>query len=178
MIKRKWLNRDEVKTILEKEVIIKYRNDEFFTGYVSILDLKKVEKTTIVNICGKDRCVLKDGHKWVQWLPKGEKYSVIAIYDENKYLTEWYVDILKNQGTEENGMPYYDDLFLDVVIFRDGSMILLDEDELLEALNNKEITREEYDLAYEEGKKILNRFRDNIDKEVKYTEEMVSYIEK
>ena len=75
-------------------------------------------------------------------------------------------------------MPYYDDLFLDVVIFRDGAMTLVDEDELLEALNNKEITKEEYNFAYEEGEKILRRFKNNIEKEVKYTEQIMSYIEK
>lgn len=176
MIKRKWLNRDEVKTILKKDIVIKYRSDEIFEGYVSLVKLEEVKETTIINICGKDRCVLKDGHSWVQWLPKDENYAIIAIYDENNYLTEWYVDILLGQGVEENGMPYYDDLFLDVIVFRDGSITVVDEDELLEALNNNEITRLEYDFAYSEGKKIIERFRDNINKEVKYTEDMLYYI--
>lgn len=178
MIKRKWLDRREVKTILKKDFKITHRKDEFFEGYVSFLKIKEVKSTTVVNICGKERTVLRTGHSWLQWLPKDEYYAVIAIYDENDYLIEWYVDIILAQGIEEGDIPYYDDLFLDVVIFRDGEITLLDEDELLEALEKKDITKENYDLAYKEGKKILNRFKGNIEKEVEYAENMRDYINK
>lgn len=176
MIKRKWLDRKEIENILEKDLIINYRKDEIFEGYVSFLELKKVKEEIKVNLCGKNRTVLKDGHCWLQWLPKDKNYAVIAIYDENKKLIEWYIDIILGQGVEKGNMPYYDDLFLDVVVFTDGNMLFLDEDELLEALKANEITKEQYKLAYEEGNKILNEFKENFQDKINYTNEMLEYI--
>jgi predicted RNA-binding protein associated with RNAse of E/G family len=51
----------------------------------------------------------------------------------------------------ETGFPWYDDLYLDVVVLADGSFHLLDEDELDEALQEGKITQDEYDIAWQEA---------------------------
>ena len=67
-------------------------------------------------------------------------------------------------------VPYAEDLYLDVVQTKNNNFIILDEDELKEALDKNEITDKEYDMAYlvkdkiiknyssEENFKELNRF--------------------
>ena len=57
---------------------------------------------------------------------------------------------------KENGLPYEDDLYLDVVETPKGEIILLDEDELKEALDRRELTKEEYENAYKEAEKLMN----------------------
>lgn len=72
------------------------------------------------------------------------------MYNQNKEIIEWYFDISKEIGSE-NGVSYEDDLYLDVVVNPDGEIILLDEDELKEALDRLEISKEDYDMAYNEA---------------------------
>ena len=54
-----------------------------------------------------------------------------------------------------NGIPYIDDLYLDLVIRANGNQRVLDEDELLEALNRKEISEDEYNLANKTKESLL-----------------------
>lgn len=78
----------------------------------------------------------------------------------------YYFDISLGNNVD-NDRPYYDDLYLDIIYGADSDnkTIVLDVDELLEALQNEEITKTEYDLAnsvcsklveeIEEGKNIF-----------------------
>ena len=49
-------------------------------------------------------------------------------------------------------MPYLEDLYLDIVLLPTGEIVLLDGDELIEALAKQVITQQEYDSAYSEAK--------------------------
>ena len=62
-----------------------------------------------------------------------------AAYDEKNEIIEWYFDIARCIG-KENGIPYEDDFYLDVVLTPNGKIILLDEDEFEEAFKRNEIT--------------------------------------
>ena len=79
--------------------------------------------------------------------PDNSNYALTIMFDDNENLIEWYFDIAKKVGIE-NGVPYEDDLYLDMVITPQGSKLILDEDELQEALNRGEITKEDATLAY------------------------------
>ena len=72
-------------------------------------------------------------------------------FNEKNEVIEWYFDISRRIGIE-NGIPYEDDLYLDVVVKPNGEIFLLDEDELKEAYDRLEINETEY----QEAKKIAN----------------------
>lgn len=55
------------------------------------------------------------------------------------------------------GIPFEDDLYLDVVVTSEGKIILLDEDELKGALDRMEITNREYKEAYKEANRLIDR---------------------
>jgi predicted RNA-binding protein associated with RNAse of E/G family len=78
------------------------------------------------------------------------------MFNENLEIVQWYFDIIKSSGLDERGIPYFDDLYLDVVALPPDDILLLDEDELEEALQCKDITKEDYDLAYEEAEQIIS----------------------
>ena len=44
-------------------------------------------------------------------------------------------------------MPYFDDLYLDLVIYADGTVVVDDMDELEDALASGDITNEQFELA-------------------------------
>ncbi|MGL4989663.1 MAG: DUF402 domain-containing protein [Sarcina sp.] len=177
MLKRKWFDRREVADkILEKKFSFIKRQDDEFTGYIGYLNLNKVYKTKMMNIGGKNRCILKNGHTWLEWMEVDKNYCVIAIFDENENLIEYYIDIILEQGIDVDGIPYYDDLYLDVVVFPDNKCVIyLDEDELLEAFENKIITKEIYDKAYKVGNELIDRYENNLEKEIDYTKNMLRY---
>ena len=70
--------------------------------------------------------------------------------DGNADVIGYYFDVSRGNGIEEN-IPYYDDLYLDIVYSPGDNNFteILDEDELLEALNTGKITREDFDFANE-----------------------------
>ena len=96
------------------------------------------------------------------------KIKLTAIYDDNNNIIEWYFDIARKIG-KDNGVPYEDDLYLDVVVTPSGDVILLDEDELKEAFDKKEMTKEEYDEAYKIADDLMERLKNNKDKLQEYT---------
>ena len=72
-----------------------------------------------------------------------------AFIDNELKTISYYFDISLGNGLE-NGRPYYDDLFLDIVYGADtnNNIKVLDEDELLDALEKGIITKKEFDLAH------------------------------
>jgi predicted RNA-binding protein associated with RNAse of E/G family len=59
-------------------------------------------------------------------------------------------------GVDERGVPCYEDLYLDIVISPEGETLLLDVDELDEALRLGEITQSQYDFAWHEASALLD----------------------
>ncbi|MCL2461910.1 MAG: DUF402 domain-containing protein [Defluviitaleaceae bacterium] len=105
---------------------------------------------------GRERlCLAGSGVKWLMYLPLNEKWCVTTFYSPENKILEWYFDISKSNFLDETGMPCTDDIFLDLVILPDGRTVTLDADELRDALENGEITAEDYDNAYKVHNEIL-----------------------
>lgn len=58
-------------------------------------------------------------------------------------------------------VPYAKDLYLDVVQTKENYFIIIDQDELDEALKTKDITIEDYNLAEDVAKKIMKKYQPN-----------------
>lgn len=80
-------------------------------------------------------------------IPKNENYAMRVFFNNKKEILEYYFDVsLENGVDKEAGIPYYDDLFIDVTKTKD-KVEVLDEDELEEALDNNEISITDFELA-------------------------------
>ena len=66
--------------------------------------------------------------------------------------------MIKESGIE-NGIPYNLDIYLDLVITPFYEKYVLDEDELEEALENKMIGKEEYNLAYDTLHRLEEKYK-------------------
>jgi uncharacterized protein len=62
-----------------------------------------------------------------------------------------------------------DDLYLDVVVLSDGAIMVLDEDELQEALETKDITQEDYEMAYSIANDLIRRLEGNMEELIKFS---------
>lgn len=160
--KRYWINlkkRYAVLHIREKVTNFEYKNihvkEENFTGDIYFYHFTEgVDRFVIPN----GKCILDEGYKWLEFYDYNSKIKLTAFYDDNNVISEWYFDIAREIG-KENGLSYEDDMYLDVLLTDEGDIILLDEDELKEALDKKQITKIEFENAYKEAEQLMNRLQ-------------------
>jgi predicted RNA-binding protein associated with RNAse of E/G family len=126
-----------------------------FHGYVSLLHIDEISEPLSVTFGGEQVCIADRGYDWLQHFPDGEHHVLLAAFDEQGELVQWYIDVISGSGVDERGIPWYDDLYLDIVIAPSGECLLLDVDELDEALRQSQVTKELYDLAWREASKLL-----------------------
>jgi uncharacterized protein len=146
-MKRKYGNHATWKRIIEKEYAQTYIDSIIFTGHVTLLHIKEVVEPRFVRYREKEICIAAKGYLWLQHFPIDEHFSVSTVFNPKGEIVQWYIDICFEIGVN-NGVPWMDDLYLDIVILPEGDVIHLDKDELEEALLSGEITKEQYKLAW------------------------------
>lgn len=161
-IKIKYMAKDDWKRITDKEYTTEKVIENDIKGIASLLYIKDItnplyktiKQDFTVNIVNKN-------FYWLQIGPENENYWITAMYDNNKILIQYYIDItLKNIIKYDNDSYFYD-LFLDVVVLPNNDIFLLDEDELNIALQENKINENQYKLAYNQAKKTISDFKNN-----------------
>src|SRR5574344_980183 len=160
-MKRKFADYPTMERVTEKEYINRYVKDKYFEGNVGLLKMLKVSEPKIVEKDGVSLVIADNNYKWLEMYPNDYKVAMTVCYNSENQIIEWYFDIIKATGIE-NGIPYVDDLYLDVVVLSDGAIMVLDEDELQEALETKDITQEDYEMAYSIANDLIRRLEGNM----------------
>jgi uncharacterized protein len=159
-MKRKFGNHPTWKRVIERKYAETFIETTAFKGYVTLLHTIKVAAPLNVRYMESERSIVDDGYMWLQHFPLGQNFAMITVFDQEGKIVQWYIDICLEIGVE-NGIPWLDDLYLDIVVLPRGEMILLDEDELQEALECKTITKEQYDLAWREYARLKRLIEQN-----------------
>lgn len=147
---RKLISKTYLKDVNKYELNFYFDNKDY---YLAIKKFINVEKPFILQ---SGVCLIDNGYYMAEVIPKKENYIMRIYFNEKKERIEYYFDVtLKNGLDEKSNIPYYDDLYLDVTINRNREVKVLDEDELLEALNRKEISEDEYNLANKTKESLL-----------------------
>lgn len=169
-LKKRYAIASNNKDILESDFKNIRIEDEEFKGNISLLTIKKVKKEWRIDV--EERCILANNYNWLEIYPDGKNFCITTMFDENDNIAEWYFDIAREIG-EDDGIPYEDDLYLDVVIVPDGRIHILDEDELKNAYVRKEVSKEEYEMAYIVANKIIEKGKNQ-----KYIDELTKFTTK
>lgn len=148
-LKRSRLSYDEWKCIVSKELRGKRINSEILIGYVGLIDIIEVTEPQIWKFNDEDIVVCDKGLKWLSILPQNDWYCITAMMNENSEIVLWYIDMIVGQGIDVDNVPYFDDLYLDLIVYPDGTIIVDDMDELEAALVKGSITQEQFLLAIE-----------------------------
>lgn len=148
-MKVRYIDERTNENILSKKYYFKSINDDMFTGYMGVIDIYDVAKKQFVPRDNrKSDCILDAGYKRLRIFPSDKNFAINAIYDSNLRFVEFYIDIIRDVKLEnKTNVPYMEDLYLDVVYTNKDEIIVLDEDELQEALDNDFITEDEFILA-------------------------------
>lgn len=155
-MKRKRLDRDIWTSITSKEYIQRDVHDSEFSGVVALLYLRAVTPPSVWQSPYGQITVCETGMKWFQFLPEGEHYLLTAMIDETNKINVIYIDIIANSGIQEDGVAFFDDLYLDLVVYPNGNILIDDREELNAALRSNDISKEQYDLAQQTQNKLLN----------------------
>ena len=168
-MKRSRLSYDEWKCIKAKNLKGKQVNTDFFNGYIGILEIKEVTEKQIWRFNDEDIIVCDNGLKWLSILPQDDFYCITAMMNSNNDILLWYIDMIAGQGIDTDGVPYFDDLYLDLVVYPDGTIKVDDMDELEEALSQGDITEDQFNLAISTSNKLKSGLLSDIDTFVDYT---------
>jgi len=152
--------------VLEVEHKIKAIDNEDFKGDIYLNNYIKISQPYFLE---KGLCIQDNNYKWLKFYDYNSKIQLTAVYNDKNEIVEWYFDIAKSIG-KENDIPYEDDFYLDVVLTPTGKVILLDEDEFEEAFNRKEMTKEEYEDGYRNAYELIEKLKGNVDKVLKFTD--------
>ena len=178
-MKIKYANNPNPRNILENKFISFEIKDDYFDGYISLVDITKIRKSYSVPRYGDRREKIFDSnHKWLLLYPKNKNFCITAMYDENLNLIEFYFDMIEKIGITKERIPYIHDLFLDVVITYDREVYVLDQEELYESLINKDITAKQYEKANHTSKYVISYYskKENFDKLKEYTDKYLKIL--
>lgn len=163
-MKKKYANYHNKEKVIEKDFKCKYFNDEDFVGYICLLTVVKAKERMIVKREGKDVVIIDDNFKWLEVYPENNKNICVSILiNDKEEIIDWYFDIAKDTKLTEKGEPYIEDLYLDIILYNSGNIEYLDEDELQDAVNIGDITKDDSELAY----KVANELVKKIDGKIK-----------
>jgi predicted RNA-binding protein associated with RNAse of E/G family len=160
-VKRKRADRAVWKRVKKRIYEEKWVESEAFTGYAVQITLQEVDPPGVMSSGETSICIADNGYRWQQFFPHGTHYAVTKMVNERGEVVQWYIDICKQHGRDEQGILWYDDLYLDIVVFPDGQTQLLDQDELDDALEKGLISREEHQLACLTAEQLLREIREN-----------------
>ena len=145
-----------MKEATKYEIVIISEDDYFVTikKYLEMTDNFTINNITLID---KDYYV-------VEITPLKEKYNIRFYVDNNKNVIDYYIDITYENGIRYK-LPYYVDLYLDILHYPNSNEAkFYDEDELKDALDNKIISKKDYDMAYKVGNKVLKEVNENKNK--------------
>ena len=147
-MRKKFTSKTYLRGVSDWDFVMQKQKSENY--YLSMKRINEIDQPFIVNISGQSVVYIDNGYYIVEFTPLEQFYNARVFLDRNAEVLGYYFDISRGNGVEEN-IPYYDDLYLDIIHCPadNGFTVIDDEDELLEALNTGKITREEFDLANE-----------------------------
>ena len=118
------------------------------------------------------------GYRWLTILPEDDYYCITVMMDENDTIKVSYIDMIDSQGVDADGVPYFYDCYLDLVVYTDGYVKVDDRDELDEAYSKGDINKEQYERALETADRLMNGLLNDYEKYVSFVEERLQYLKK
>ena len=141
-----------------------HMDNELFKGWVSLNYLTdgetrywEYEKSGKIPVSAK-------GMTWLTLIPDDRKRCIGAYIKPDRRVSVWYVDVIEETGIDEDGVVYYIDKYLDVILTPQGDVIVQDRDELDAAYESGELSDAQYEEAIKEGELIIAELAADIGK--------------
>ena len=159
-MRKKYTSKTYMRGVFDWDLVVQKRKQEDY--YLTIKRINEINEPFIVKEYGKDIVYIDNNYYIIEFTPLNQFYNARVFLDKNIDVIGYYFDISRGNGIEEN-IPYYDDLYLDIIYspYNNNFISIDDEDELLEALNTGRITMEEFNLAKDVCSRLLDEIKQN-----------------
>ena len=154
-VKKKPISRNDWKRVYKKKIAFCDIKEK--EGVACLIDAREITAPLIKNCFGKDVTLVDVGYYWLQLAFKNENVWLTVMFDDKGNFVQYYFDVTRKNVIDGKD-SYFEDLFLDVIIQENHEIGVLDENELKLALDEKVITKEEFDFAH----KIKDEIIENI----------------
>lgn len=161
-VKKKYVSSTYLKNVDEYEY--NFYEDKENNCYISIKKIISIKEPFCTPSSG---CLIDNNYTIVEIVPVNENYCIRAFVNNEKNVILYYFDITLRNGFDFNvNSPYYEDLFIDVIL-KNNTISVLDENELKEALEEEVITTKEFNLAQTVKSKLIESLETNSNKYMK-----------
>lgn len=168
-VKRKYITSTYLRDV--EDYSYNLIKDEENNCYISIKKIKSIKSPFCTKSSG---CLIDNNYYIAEIVPLNENYCMRAFIDKDKKIILYYFDItLKNGFDSKVNSPYYEDLFIDVIL-KNGEISVLDEEELKEALDENNITIAEFNLAQKVKNELIDSLKSKTNKYMKI--ELTKYL--
>lgn len=165
----KWVDvrKKQIREAIDTNITIKKIED--LNCYFTVKEINKIDENNEL-ICNYPSCRKIDkNYKMLEYTPVDENYNVRVFVNDKNEIFEYYIDITNGMELRD-GVPYYNDLYLDVIYYNNKEIMrkvsdtkdqlrLVDTEELEDALNQELITKQQYDEAYNAANKIIGEIK-------------------
>ncbi|MEG0076751.1 DUF402 domain-containing protein [Anaerorhabdus sp.] len=158
-MKTKTMKRQEWWRLNEYKFSSRTIDSQTEAGLIQMINLKEALYISYP-LTNQSKCIADNGYSWLQIGFRNHNLWCTAMFDDTETLVECYFDVTLQNNILPDGNSYFEDLYLDIVFFPDGTIELLDEDELKEALNHTEITLDQYNFANDVASKCIAWLKD------------------
>ena len=166
----KWVDVRKKQTREVTDMTVTIVKDESLNSYITLKEVNDLTKPHKIPVNGRWITKLDKNYTILEYTPLDKLYNVRVHINDKEQILEYYFDIiLQNEIRKIEGkdIPFYNDLYLDVIYYQkvatqtDNFILLDDRDELKDALNDRKIDQEEYDLAYEVANSLMEELLTN-----------------
>lgn len=139
-MKKKYISETFLNDVKEYELKMFIKKDYY-------LCLKKIITMEKPFYLKNGLCLIDNNYYIIEILYPNKHYTIRIFLNDKKEEILYYYDIIDKIKMDTRIMiPYYEDLYLDVIV-KDDNIYVLDEEELEKAFNEKYLTIEQYKLA-------------------------------
>ena len=99
---RKFVDRSNwIRVTKFKDKTLKIK-DENFDGYIYGIYVEQANKKFEVSYGNENFLILDDGYTWIQIIPTSKHYTVTIMYNNEKEIVQWYIDITNMNGIDSD----------------------------------------------------------------------------
>jgi len=154
MQKRRDMRRTDWKRILKRDYVAERCTFQGVEGIASLIMIREITQPLTVRNGDHDVTIVDRGMSWVQVALQDQYVWATVMFDRQGRLLQLYFDITNGNCLEPADNPTFEDLYLDIVMEPDGSLYVLDRNELDEAFKAGKITAEQYERTVAEGERL------------------------
>lgn len=165
----KWVDvrKKQIREATDTNITIKKLDD--LNCYFTVKEINAIDENhEVIRNQTLGRKVDKN-FKMLEYTPIDKDYNVRAFVNDKNEIFEYYLDVTDGMEVRD-GVPYYNDLFLDVIYYNDKELMkkvseskqelrIIDQEELQEALDENVITQEQYHKAYNVANQLMSEIQ-------------------